>query len=90
MDLEARAPREAIERRLPQQPVLDYAYPFGDANDTVLEAMARNHYRLAVTVNPGGNPFYAQPLMLRRTMIFGNYDLDAFKARLQTSRPLQR
>ncbi len=90
MDQEARAPREAIERRLPQHAVLDYAYPFGDANDTVLDALARNHYRLGVTVNPGGNPFYAQPLMLRRTMIFGNYDLEAFKARLQTSRPVQR
>ena len=90
MDSEARAPREAIARRLPQHEVVDFAYPFGDANDTVLDAMARNHYRLAVTVNPGGNPFYAQPLMLRRTMIFGNYDLEAFKARLQTSRPVLR
>jgi peptidoglycan/xylan/chitin deacetylase (PgdA/CDA1 family) len=89
MDLEARAPREAIAKRLPQHEVLDYAYPFGDANDVVLDAMVRNHYRLAVTVNPGGNPFYAQPLMLRRTMIFGNYDLEAFKAHLQISRPVR-
>jgi peptidoglycan/xylan/chitin deacetylase (PgdA/CDA1 family) len=90
MDIEVRAPREAIARRLPLHEVVDFAYPFGDANDTVLDAMARNHYRLAVTVNPGGNPFYAQPLMLRRTMIFGNYDLEAFKARLQISRPIAK
>ena len=33
-----------------------------------------------------GNPFFAHPLMLRRTMIFGDTDLEGFKARLQTSR----
>jgi hypothetical protein len=26
--------------------------------------------------------------MLRRTMIYGNHDLEAFKARLQISRPI--
>ena len=40
------------------------------------------------TVNPGGTPFFGQPFMLRRTMIYGNHDLDAFKARLQISRPV--
>ena len=36
----------------------------------------------------GGNPFFSQPLMLHRTMIFGDHSLEAFKARLQTSRPM--
>lgn len=88
LDIEARTPREAIVRRLPGHDVLDYAYPYGDANEQVLEAMARHRYRLAVTVNPGGNPFYAQPLMLRRTMILGSHDLEDFKARLVVSRPI--
>jgi hypothetical protein len=39
-------------------------------------------------VTPGGNPFFAQPYMLHRTMIFGDHDLQAFKARLQISRPI--
>jgi hypothetical protein len=58
----------------------------GDANDQVLDVLSRQQYQLAVTVNPGGNPFFAQPLMLRRTMIFGDHDLEAFKAKLQISR----
>jgi len=37
-------------------------------------------------VTPGGNPAWAQPLMLRRTMIYGSHDLEAFKARLQIVR----
>jgi len=85
MDVEARVPREVIEKRLSNE-VLSYAYPFGDVNEVVLDALAHNRYRLAGTVTPGGNPAWAQPLMLRRTMIYGSHDLEAFKARLQTLR----
>ena len=89
VEAEVRAPREMLERRLPVQ-VRHYAYPYGDANDTVLDALSRQQYQLAVTVNPGGNPFFSQPLMLHRTMIFGDISLDGFKSKLQTSRPLGR
>lgn len=87
LDSEVRTPRELLERRLSVQ-VHHYAYPFGDANEAVLETLVRNQYQLAVTVNPGGNPFFAQPLMLRRTMIYGDHDLAAFQAKLQISRAL--
>ena len=85
LDAEARAPRELLERRL-SSPVRQYAYPFGDANEAVLDALTRQQYQLGVTVTPGGNAFFAMPLMLRRTMIFGDMDIDAFKAKLQISR----
>ncbi|MEO8278790.1 MAG: polysaccharide deacetylase family protein [Ideonella sp.] len=84
---ETRIPRELLEKRLNVQ-VEQYAYPYGDANDIVLDALNRHQYKLAVTVTPGGNAFFAQPLMLRRTMIFGDHDLEAFKAKLQISRPV--
>jgi peptidoglycan/xylan/chitin deacetylase (PgdA/CDA1 family) len=88
IETELRAPREVLEKRLSdaQVQVRQFAYPFGDANEVVLDTMARQRYQIGVTVNPGGNPFFAHPLMLRRTMIFGDTDLDGFKARLQTSR----
>jgi peptidoglycan/xylan/chitin deacetylase (PgdA/CDA1 family) len=89
VEFEIKAPREALERRLPVQ-VRHYAFPYGDASETVLEVLARNQYQLAVTVNPGGNAFFAQPFMLRRTMIFGDLGLEGFKAKLQTSRPIAR
>ena len=85
LEAEARVPRELLEKRLPIQ-VRHYAYPYGDANDAVLEALTRQHYQIGVTVNPGGNAFFAQPFMLRRTMIFGDHDLETFKAKLQISR----
>jgi peptidoglycan/xylan/chitin deacetylase (PgdA/CDA1 family) len=59
-----------------------YAFPYGDVNETVVGELQRIGVRLGVTVTPGGNPFFAYPYMLRRTMVFGTDDLDAFKARL--------
>lgn len=88
LDEEVGGSREAIQRRLGGAPVQHFAYPFGDSNDAVREALRRRRYELGLTVQPGGNPAYAPPLQLRRTMIFGSHDLEAFKARLQVQRPL--
>ena len=85
LETETRVPREALERRLPVQ-VMHYAFPYGDANQALLDALTRQRYQLGLTVNPGGNGFFAQPLMLRRTMIYGDQDLAAFKLKLQTAR----
>ncbi|MBK7060496.1 MAG: polysaccharide deacetylase family protein [Rubrivivax sp.] len=88
VDLELRVPRETLERRLAPLRVRYLAYPYGDADELVLDRAARQGVELAATVIPGGNPFYAQPLLLHRTMIFGDMSLETFKSKLQTSRPL--
>lgn len=88
LDEEVSGSREAIQRHLDGAPVQHFAYPFGDSNDAVREALRRHLYELGLTVQPGGNPAYAPPLQLRRTMIFGSHNLEAFKARLQVQRPL--
>jgi peptidoglycan/xylan/chitin deacetylase (PgdA/CDA1 family) len=82
VDSEIVVPRDLLRRHLSEPPVT-YAYPYGDANEIVAERVAKAGYRLAATVNPGGNPFFAYPLMLHRSMIFGDHDLEDFKARLQ-------
>ncbi len=88
LEAELRQPKATIERNLSNTgvQVRHLAFPYGDANDPVLELMQRLGYELGVTVNPGGNPFYAAPLLLKRVMIFGDHDLDEFKARLQGRR----
>ena len=85
LEAEARVPREVLEKRLPVK-VRHYAYPYGDSNELMLDILGRLDYQLGVTVNPGGNGFFAQPMMLRRTMIFGDHDIEAFKSKLQISR----
>ncbi|HZF79082.1 MAG TPA: polysaccharide deacetylase family protein [Rubrivivax sp.] len=92
VDLELRTPREVFEKRMAAlgAKVRHFAYPYGSANDVVLEAMQRADYELGLTVNAGGNPFFASPLMLRRTMIYGDHSLADFQARLQVQRSLGR
>lgn len=88
IDRELLVPRTVLERSQAQDggtasAVRHLAYPYGDANDTVLAAMAQNGYELGLTVDPGTNRFYAAPLMLRRVMIYGDRDLADFQARVQ-------
>jgi peptidoglycan/xylan/chitin deacetylase (PgdA/CDA1 family) len=92
IDIELQAPRTVLERRLAPLgvQVRHFAYPFGAANGVVLEAMQRADYELGLTVTAGGNAFFAAPLMLRRTMIYGDHSLADFQARLQVQRPLGR
>jgi peptidoglycan/xylan/chitin deacetylase (PgdA/CDA1 family) len=85
LDAEVRVPRDLIQRQL-QTKVGLYAYPYGDANEIVIERLQAGEQTLGATVNPGGNPFFAHPFMLRRTMIFGEHDLNAFRNALQTFR----
>lgn len=80
---EVDAPVAVIRDRL-AEPTFTFAYPYGDVNEWVAELLAGQRVALGVTVTPGGNPFYAYPFMLRRTMVFGNEDMDAFRAKLVT------
>ncbi len=82
---ELRVPREVIERNVPGK-VTHHAFPFGDANQVVLERLAQTGHQLGLTVNPGSNAFFSYPLMLRRTMIFGGASLESFRSALQVFR----
>jgi peptidoglycan/xylan/chitin deacetylase (PgdA/CDA1 family) len=82
LDWEIRLPRQMVQQRLPVR-VAHFAYPYGDTSDIVVQRLAKAEYRSAVTVNPGPNAFFTSSFTLRRTMIFGDHDLEAFKAKLQ-------
>jgi peptidoglycan/xylan/chitin deacetylase (PgdA/CDA1 family) len=81
MRQEIEASSVEIERRLGLS-VYAFAYPYGDANETVTELIRRSGIAVAFTVSPGGNAFYSYPLMLRRTMIFGDDALADFRSKL--------
>jgi peptidoglycan/xylan/chitin deacetylase (PgdA/CDA1 family) len=80
---EVEAPTALIKDRLGLVSVT-FAYPYGDVNEMVIELLGQQGIKLGATVTPGGNGFFAPPHMLRRTMIFGNEDLDVFKSKLAT------
>ena len=87
LDTELRLPRHIVQQRLSVR-VSQFAYPYGDTSDIIVQRLAKAEYTAAVTVNPGGNPFFASSFALRRTMIFGDHDLEAFKAKLQVFREM--
>lgn len=85
LDAEIRTPQRVLKEHLGLS-IDSFAYPYGNANRQVVERLSQAGYDLAVTVNAGSNPFFADPLMLQRTMVFGDMDLDQFKSKLQTFR----
>ena len=80
---EVDTPIALIKERLALSSVA-FAYPYGDVNEIVVDLLARDGAQMGVTVTPGGNAFFAYPYMLRRNMVFGNEDLDAFRTKLNT------
>lgn len=87
LDAELRTPRAILQKNLPG-PIAHYAYPYGDANELVLDRMTLAQYRLGLTVTPGGNAFFAHPLMLRRTMVFGEHSIEQFRGLLHVFREI--
>ncbi len=59
-------------------PLHTFAYPYGDSNDVVVDRVRSAGYGAGVTVSAGGNPAFGNPFRLRRTMIYGNRDMNAF------------
>lgn len=82
IDREVAVPTEIIHKHL-GTPMVAYAYPYGDANESVIERVREAGYRLGATVHAGGNPFFAYPFMLRRTMIYGEDHLASFRHKLE-------
>ena len=58
------------------------AYPYGAADDQVKAEAARKGFSLGLSVIRGGNPSWADPMLLRREMVFGTDTLALFARRL--------
>ena len=85
LESEVRTPSKALEKRL-GHPVDIFSYPYGDTNKKAVKALKKQGIRMAVTVNRGGNPSFANPYLLRRTMVYGDDTLASFKRKLQVFR----
>jgi peptidoglycan/xylan/chitin deacetylase (PgdA/CDA1 family) len=79
---EIRIPGQQIRRML-GLPLHTFAYPFGDTDEFLISQLKNADYRAGVTVQAGGNPAFAYPFRLRRTMIYGDRDMAAFTRSLK-------
>lgn len=67
-------------------PVDYFCYPYGDYNNTVIEAVHNAGYRLATTVHQGyANPYQQGPLTLKRIACHEDLTLAEFAQRLSPS-----
>jgi len=81
VESELRVSKEIIDKKIGQKTIL-LSFPYGRANKNVLEISERLGYRAAVTVKKGSNPFFSDPLTLKRTQILTR-DMKTFVSTLK-------
>jgi peptidoglycan/xylan/chitin deacetylase (PgdA/CDA1 family) len=79
---ELEPPKATLERQL-GSPVTQLAYPYGDTSRLAVQLLTERKYSLAVTVERGANASFANPLLLRRDMVFGNVTIEQFQRYLR-------
>lgn len=83
LEKEIVTPHAVIEKRLGFEPVY-FAFPYGDTSDAAVELLQQEGYRLAFTVQAGGNPVFADRMRLRRAMIYDGDTMETFINKLTT------
>jgi peptidoglycan/xylan/chitin deacetylase (PgdA/CDA1 family) len=78
--------KKIIDQKLDQNTYL-LAYPFGYYDQRSVQIAREAGYKIAMSVKRGGNPFFANPLTLRRDQILKK-DMQTFSSRLKTFNPL--
>lgn len=63
-----------------------FAYPTGETNDLLTAMLKKHGFYAAFNRKRGSNPFFIDPFLLRRSLIYGHYDLAQFKQNLSTFR----
>ncbi len=80
---------KALIRKNIGAPCRYLAYPFGKTNDLVIAIAKKFGYRAGFTLNRGSNPFFVDNFKVRRSMIYGHYDLTQFAKNLKVFEPLE-
>ena len=78
--------KKIIDQKLGQDTYL-LAYPFGNYDQRSITIAREAGYKMAVSVKRGSNPFFANPLSLRRDQILER-DIQIFISRLKTFNPM--
>ena len=74
--------KQIIDMKLTQD-TMAIAFPFGRYDENILSLAEQAGYALGFSVEGGGNPFFSDPLRIRRVQILKK-DLDSFINRLDT------
>lgn len=77
--------KRSLDDKLKQDTIY-LAFPYGRYNERVLAVSEQVGYKLGFSVKRGGNPFFADPLRLKRDQILKK-DVETFARRLRTFYP---
>ncbi len=80
--------RRILEKGLGHR-VDQFSYPYGESSEAAVALLKKHGYRLAATVQRGGNPVFADAFRLRRTMVYSDDTIAAFKRKVQVLVPLR-
>jgi peptidoglycan/xylan/chitin deacetylase (PgdA/CDA1 family) len=78
--------KQIIDSKLGQD-TLFFSFPYGRYNADLMNRVKSAGYKIAVTVDRGSNPFFSNPLALKRDMIL-KQDITFFISRLKIFNPL--
>ncbi len=73
--------KKILDKKLNQDTFI-FSFPYGRYNPKLMEMTRDAGYRISVTVDRGGNPFFSNPLALKRDMILKK-DMESFISRLK-------
>jgi peptidoglycan/xylan/chitin deacetylase (PgdA/CDA1 family) len=76
-------PQKAFQRHL-KQSCRYFAYHQGEGNDLIIALLKKHGYQAAFTRNRGSNSFFVNNFKIRRSMIYGHYDMARFSQNLTT------
>lgn len=79
---EIQGSKKIIDKELGQDTYI-LAYPYGHYDQRSIKIAREAGYKIAMSVRRGGNPFFANPLSLRRDQILEG-DMQTFLSRLKT------
>jgi peptidoglycan/xylan/chitin deacetylase (PgdA/CDA1 family) len=76
-------PQKVFQHHL-KQPCRYFAYSQAESNDLIIALLKKHGYLAAFTRKRGSNPFFADNFKIRRSMIYGHYDMARFRQNLTT------
>ena len=74
--------KQILDEKL-EQDTIGLAFPYGRYNQHVLNMCDEAGYRLSLSVRRGGNPFFTDPLTLKRNQVLKR-DMESFTTNLRT------
>jgi peptidoglycan/xylan/chitin deacetylase (PgdA/CDA1 family) len=89
MQMELGLPLELLRKELPGRAgrLEAVAYPFGEWDDRLLEAVGQHGYVAGFTVRRQPNPAFVPPLRINRSQVYADWTLEEFKKNLATFQP---